>query len=113
MVELIVISTMCSRLEMKPHIENYEWKMKPRKKSTKYWTDTGIISQFQMQIISVNDPISFSKHAYQWLHFLWVENIKDDFILNMTQGKQDKSSELSKYWSPNLTLRRNEVIMKT
>ena len=31
----------------------------------------------------------------------------------MTPGKQDKSSELSEHWPPDLTLGRNEVIMKT
>ena len=39
-------------------------------------------------------------------------NRKNDLILIMTPEKQDKTSELSKHWYPDLTLARNEVIMK-
>ena len=42
-----------------------------------------------------------------------AQNSKDNLILNMTQEKRDKSSELSKHWSPDSTMVRNEVIMKT
>ena len=38
---------------------------------------------------------------------------KNDLILIMTPEKQDKTLELSKQWSPDSTLARNEVIMKT
>ena len=37
---------------------------------------------------------------------------KHDLILIMTLEKQDKILELSKHWSPDSTLARNEVIMK-
>ena len=37
---------------------------------------------------------------------------KNDLILIMTPEKQDKTLELSKHWSPDSTLARNEVIMK-
>ena len=40
------------------------------------------------------------------------ENRKNDPILIMTPEKQDKTLELSKYWSVDSTLARNEVIMK-
>ena len=33
---------------------------------------------------------------------------KNDLILIMTPEKQDKTSELSKHWSPDSTLARNE-----
>ena len=46
------------------------------------------------------------------LQLNWV-NGKDDLILNMTSGKQDKSSELIKHCSPDSSPARNEVIMKT
>ena len=41
-----------------------------------------------------------------------VENRKSDLILIMTPEKQDKTLELSKHWSVDSTLARNEVIMK-
>ena len=41
------------------------------------------------------------------------ENRKNNLILIMTPEKQDKTLELSKHWSVDLTLARNEVIMKT
>ena len=44
--------------------------------------------------------------------FNGVENRKNDLILIMTPEKQDKTSELSKHWSPDSTLARNEVIIK-
>ena len=37
---------------------------------------------------------------------------KNDLILIMTPEKQDKTLELSKHWSVDSTLARNEVIMK-
>ena len=37
---------------------------------------------------------------------------KNDLILTMTLEKQDKTLELSKHWSVDSTLARNEVIMK-
>ena len=37
---------------------------------------------------------------------------KNDLILIMTPEKQDKTLELSKHWSADSTLARNEVIMK-
>ena len=40
------------------------------------------------------------------------ENRKNDLILIMTPEKQDKTLELSKHWSVDSTLARNEVIMK-
>ena len=40
------------------------------------------------------------------------ENRKNDLILIMTPEKQDKTLELSKNWSVDSTLARNEVIMK-
>ena len=40
-------------------------------------------------------------------------NRKKDLILIMTPEKQDKTLELSKHWSPDSTLARNEVIVKT
>ena len=40
-------------------------------------------------------------------------NRKNDLILIMTPEKQDKTLELSKHWSPDSTLARNEVIIKT
>ena len=40
-------------------------------------------------------------------------NRKNDLILIMTPEKQDKTLELSKHWSPDSTLARNKVIMKT
>ena len=43
--------------------------------------------------------------------FMQIE--KNDFILIMTPEKQDKTSELSKHWSPDSTPARNDVIMKT
>ena len=39
-------------------------------------------------------------------------NRKNDLILIMTPEKQDKTLELSKHWSVDSTLARNEVIMK-
>ena len=39
-------------------------------------------------------------------------NRKNDLILIMTPEKQDKALELSKHWSADSTLARNEVIMK-
>ena len=39
-------------------------------------------------------------------------NRKNNLILIMTPEKQDKTLELSKHWSPDSTLARNEVIMK-
>ena len=39
-------------------------------------------------------------------------NRKNDLILIMTPEKQDKTLELRKHWSVDLTLARNEVIMK-
>ena len=38
-----------------------------------------------------------------------IKNSKDDLILNMTQEKQDRTSKLSKHWSPDSTPARNEV----
>ena len=38
---------------------------------------------------------------------------KNDLILIMTPEKQDKTLDLSKHWSPDSTLARNEVIMET
>ena len=38
---------------------------------------------------------------------------QNDLILIMTLEKQDKTLESSKYWSPDSTPARNEVIMKT
>ena len=38
---------------------------------------------------------------------------KNDLTLITTPEKQDKTSELSKHWSPGSTPARNEVIMKT
>ena len=38
---------------------------------------------------------------------------KNNQILIMTLGKQDKTLELTKHWSADSTLARNEVIMKT
>ena len=42
-----------------------------------------------------------------------LQNRKNDLILIMTPEKQDKTLELSKHWSADSTLARNEVIMKT
>ena len=42
----------------------------------------------------------------------WAANRKNDLILIMTPEKQDKTLELSKHWSVDSTLARNEVIMK-
>ena len=39
-------------------------------------------------------------------------NRKNDLTLIMTPEKQDKTLELSKHWSVDSTLARNEVIMK-
>ena len=39
-------------------------------------------------------------------------NRKNHLILIMTPEKQDKTLELSKHWSADSTLARNEVIMK-
>ena len=39
-------------------------------------------------------------------------NRKNDLILIMTPEKHDKTLELSKHWSADLTPARNEVIMK-
>ena len=41
------------------------------------------------------------------------QNRKNDLILIMIPEKQDKTLELSKHWSADSTLARNEVIMKT
>ena len=41
------------------------------------------------------------------------QNRKNDFILVMTPEKQDRTSELSKHYSPDSTPTRNEVVMKT
>ena len=38
---------------------------------------------------------------------------KDHLILTMNPEKQDKTSKLSKHWSPDSTPAKNEVIMKT
>ena len=43
-------------------------------------------------------------------HSHW--NRKNDLILIMTPEKQDKTLELSKHWSADSTLARNEVIVK-
>ena len=42
-----------------------------------------------------------------------IPNRKKDLILIMTPEKKDKTLELSKHWSPDSTLARNEVIIKT
>ena len=42
-----------------------------------------------------------------------IDNRRNDLILIMTPEKQDKTLELCKHWSPDSTLVRNEVIMKT
>ena len=47
------------------------------------------------------------------LLFAKRNNRKNDLILIMTPEKQDKTLELSKHWSADSTLARNEVIMKT
>ena len=39
-------------------------------------------------------------------------NRKNDLILIMTPEKQDKTLDLSKHWSVDSALARNEVIMK-
>ena len=39
-------------------------------------------------------------------------NRKNDLLLIMTPGKQDKTLELSEHWSVDSTPARNEVIMK-
>ena len=57
--------------------------------------------------------------TFHWSKYEWSENAsclhgnrKNDLILIMTPKKQDKTSELSKHWSPDSTPARNEVIMK-
>ena len=66
-------------------------------------------------VFSENDP-STPRQQYHWVfksfHFGdRFQNRKNYLILIMTPGKHDKTSELSKHWSPDST--RNEVIMKT
>ena len=46
----------------------------------------------------------------EWIAENTTQEIKkNDLILIMTPGKQDKASELSKHWSLNSTPARNEV----
>ena len=54
------------------------------------------------------------KHLVLYRHFDcgYVQSRKNDLILIMTPEKQDKTLELSKHWSVDSTLARNEVIMK-
>ena len=47
-----------------------------------------------------------------WFSRVLLYNRKNDLILIMTPEKQDETLELSKHWSPDSTLTRNEVIMK-
>ena len=46
-----------------------------------------------------------------WTDYKWLR--KNDLILIMSPEEQDKTSELSKHWSPDSTPKRNQVIMKT
>ena len=60
--------------------------------------------------------LSFYMNQYQKtkynLYSMCEANRKNDLILTMTPEKQDKTLELSKHWSADSTLARNEVIMK-
>ena len=50
--------------------------------------------------------------SVEYFLFFCKVNRKNDLILIMTPEKQDKTLELSKHWSVDSTLARNEVIMK-
>ena len=75
----------------------------------------GSYSLFQLE--GSND-ISVLKNSIEYsfcslsVYFLEIEKTTI-LLLIMTPEKQDRTSELSKHWSPNLTLARNVVIMKT
>ena len=56
--------------------------------------------------------INLSVISFYYSSTIFKENRKNDLILIMTPEKQDKTLELSKHWSPDSTLARNEVIMK-